>query len=158
MCGCRPLRVTPSCTSEGYVLSSYLILTATTSLFPPGSSRKMLHLPPMCMRTRSFGPLDLGCYASGSKRLHRGVSVSPWRVPQAHQPPAHPRSAFVCLCVTMINTVVLKANRELLSVCVTLCVRVWQCVSVITCLPPSGCASMISAVCVHQWFPRLVPF
>lgn len=67
-------------------------------------------------------------------------------------PPVFCVCVYVCMCVMMINTFVLKANRELLCVCISVCVclalcvtdhvlaSVWLCKCVFGCL----CASVVS--------------
>lgn len=120
------------CTAVGLVLSSHSILTATSSLYPTGSAGSALqflvmHVHSCYTRTHahSFRPLDLGCYDSSGKAAPRCQCVfltSPAGTPT----PAHPFS--VCVCVMMINTFVLKANRELLCVCI--CVSLYVCVYV----------------------------
>lgn len=144
----RSGKVAPTCTAEGIVFFFFL------SLHP---EKHYLITPtrtptPTC--THSFRPLDLGCYASGSKGCTK-VSVCLFDESRRYPPPPPPphwptRALFVCMCVMMINTFVLKANRELSCTCISPCVCVCACtsslcVSLITRLPPSGCA-----VCVHQ--------
>ncbi len=130
------------------MLSSYSILTATGSLFPTSSSGSMLQflLEHAHTRTHSFRPLDLGCYDSSSKGCAE-VSVCLFDESRRRTSPRPTRvSAFVCMCVMMINTFVLKANRELLCVCIRM--SVCLCVSVIMCSPSSGCVRVRVFACL----------
>lgn len=125
---CRSGRAVPCCTAEGFVLSSYSVLTATGSLFPTSSSGSVLQFLLAHAHT-ALDHLTLVAMTAAVKAALRCQCVS-LTSPAGAPTPAHPCSAFVCMCVMMINTFVLKANRELLCVCI----RVSVCVCAFTSL------------------------
>lgn len=123
------------------MLSLCSILTATSSLFPTSSSGSVLQFLPMHRYAHTdLDHLTLVAMTAAVKAALRCQCAS-LTSPAGAPTPAHPCSAFVCMCVMMINTFVLKANRELL--CVRICVSacVYLAVLVSACLPPCGCAS-----------------
>lgn len=145
----RSAQVVPRCTAEGFVLSLHSILTVTSSLFSTSSSGSVLQF--LLMHTCAHTDLDhltLVAMTAALKAAPRCQCVS-LTSPAGTPTPAHPCSPFVCMCVMMINTFVLKVNRELLCKCLCLCVCVFG-VSVSMCSPPCGCASAFLPICVHQ--------
>lgn len=130
------------------MLSLYSILTVTSSLFSTSSTGNVLQFLLMHMYAHTdLDHLTLVAMTAALKAALRCQCVS-LTSPAGSPTPAHPCSTFVCMCVMMINTFVLKVNRGLL--CVWVCVSVYVYVRV-WCVGEHVLASMWPCECVSAY-------
>lgn len=132
------------------MLSLYSILTVTSSLFSTSSTGSVLQF--LLMHTPAHTHLDhltLVAMTAALKAAPRCQCVS-LTSPAGSPTPAHPCSPFVCMCVMMINTFVLKVNRGLLCVSVSVYVCVCACLRVAV---RAHCCLLVCISSFHASYP-----